>query len=147
MKVESTVVEGRKVFTVRAFNQGISSWLERLPTLWVEGEVTELRRQQQWATVYFTLKDPENGACVAVQMKRGLFDGLRLELGNGERVHVYGRPELYEQRGELLAASTLDRAVRARRTPRGAREAEAASSPPRGSSRQSGSGRCLVSRS
>jgi exodeoxyribonuclease VII large subunit len=95
VKVASTEVDGRKVFTVRAFNQGIASWLERLPTVWVEGEVTELRRQEQWAAVYFTLKDPENGSCLAVQMKRGLFDGLRLGLGNGERVHVYGRPELY----------------------------------------------------
>jgi exodeoxyribonuclease VII large subunit len=110
VKVESTLVDGRKVFTVRAFNQGVSSWLERLPTLWVEGEVTELRRQQQWATVYFTLKDPENGACLAVQMKRGLFDGLRLGLENGERVHVYGRPELYEQRGDFhLRALSIER--------------------------------------
>ena len=110
MKVESTEVDGRKVFTVRAFNQGIASWLERLPTLWVEGEVTELRRRQQWAAVYFTLKDPENGACLAVQMKRGLFDGLGLDLGNGERVHVYGRPELYEQRGDFhLRALSIER--------------------------------------
>jgi exodeoxyribonuclease VII large subunit len=110
LKVESTEIDGRKVFTVRAFNQGIVSWLERLPTVWVEGEVTELRRQQQWATVYFTLKDPETGACLAVHMKRGLFDGLRLGLENGERVHVYGRPELYEQRGDFhLRALTIER--------------------------------------
>jgi exodeoxyribonuclease VII large subunit len=110
MKVASTEVDGRKVFTVRAFNQGIASWLERLPTVWVEGEVTELRRQEQWAAVYFTLRDPENGSCLAVQMKRGLFDGLRLGLENGERVHVYGRPELYEQRGDFhLRALSIER--------------------------------------
>jgi exodeoxyribonuclease VII large subunit len=110
VKVASTEVDGRKVFTVRAFNQGIASWLERLPTVWVEGEVTELRRQEQWAAVYFTLKDPESGACLAVQMKRGLFDGLRLGLENGERVHVYGRPVLYEQRGDFhLRALTIER--------------------------------------
>jgi exodeoxyribonuclease VII large subunit len=110
VKVASTEIDGRKVFTVRAFNQGIVSWLERLPTVWVEGEVTELRRQQQWATVYLTLKDPESGACLAVQMKRGLFDGLRLGLENGERVHVYGRPELYEQRGDFhLRALSIER--------------------------------------
>jgi exodeoxyribonuclease VII large subunit len=34
-------------------------------------------------------------------MPRGQFDALRLELVDGERVHVFGRPELYEQRGEL----------------------------------------------
>ncbi len=110
MKVEATEIDGRKVFSVRAFNQGIASWLERLPTVWVEGEVTELRRQQRWASVFLTLKDPENGACLAVQMPRGQFDGLRLDLADGERVHVYGRPELYEQRGDFhLRALTIER--------------------------------------
>ena len=110
MKVESTEVEGRKVFSVRAFNQGVASWLQRLPTLWVEGEMTELRRQERWASVFFTLKDPEDGACLAVQMPRGQFDGLRLDLRDGERVHVFGRPELYEQRGDFhLRALTIER--------------------------------------
>ena len=72
--------------------------------------MTELRRQERWASVFFTLKDPESGACLAVQMPRGQFDGLRLGLENGERVHVYGRPELYEQRGDFhLRALTIER--------------------------------------
>src|SRR5262245_52301824 len=110
MKVEFTEVEGRKVYSVRGFNQGVASWLQRLPTLWVEGEVTELRRQDRWASVFFTLKDPDEGAVLAVQMPRGQFDGLRLDLRDGERVHVYGRPELYEQRGDFhLKALTIER--------------------------------------
>ena len=43
-------------------------------------------------------------------MPRGQFDALRLELADGERVHVYGRPELYEQRGDFrLRALTIER--------------------------------------
>jgi exodeoxyribonuclease VII large subunit len=43
-------------------------------------------------------------------MARGRFDALRLGLEDGERVHVFGRPELYEQRGELrLKALTIER--------------------------------------
>jgi exodeoxyribonuclease VII large subunit len=110
MKVEATEIDGRRVYSVRAFNQGVASWLARLPTLWVEGEVTELRRQQRWQSVFFTLKDPEDGACLSVQMPRGQFDALELGLADGERVHVFGRPELYEQRGELrLKALTIER--------------------------------------
>jgi exodeoxyribonuclease VII large subunit len=110
VKVEATEVEGRKVYSVRAFNQGVATWLQRLPTVWVEGEVTELRRQARWASVFFTLKDPENGACLAVQMPRGQFDALQLDLVDGERVHVYGRPELYEQRGDFhLRALSVER--------------------------------------
>jgi len=103
-------VEGRKVYSVRAFNLGVATYLQKLPTLWVEGEVMELRRQERWATVYFTLKDPDSGACLSAQMPRGQFDALRLDLVDGERVHVYGRPELYEQRGDFhLRALTIER--------------------------------------
>ena len=110
MKVEPIVYGDRKVYPVAAFNRGVAQWLTRLPTLWVEGEVTELRRQQAWQTVYFTLKDPESGACLPAAMPRGQFDALRLELANGERVHVYGRPELWEQKGELrLRALSIER--------------------------------------
>ena len=99
MKVEPILYGDRKVYTVSAFNRGVASWVARLPTVWVEGEVTELRRRPGWQSVFFTLKDLEDGACLPVTMPRGGFDGLRLDLADGTRVHVYGRPELYEARG------------------------------------------------
>jgi exodeoxyribonuclease VII large subunit len=109
VKVEPILYGDRKVYTVSAFNRGVASWLARLPTVWVEGEVTELRRQPGWQTVFFTLKDLEDGSCLAVTMPRGGFDALRLELADGDRVHVYGRPELYGARGTFqLRALTVE---------------------------------------
>jgi exodeoxyribonuclease VII large subunit len=99
VKVEPLLYGDRKVYTVSAFNRGIASWVARLPSIWVEGEVTEFRRQQGWQSVFFTLKDSTDGACLSVSMPRGRFDGLRLDLADGMTVHVYGRPELYEARG------------------------------------------------
>ena len=101
MKIEAIEYGDRSVYTVAAFNRGIGDWLSRLPSVWVEGEVTELRRQDRWQSVFLTLKDPADGACLAVTMPRGQFDALRLDLANGERVHVFGRPQLYEARGDL----------------------------------------------
>ena len=110
MKVEAVEHGDRKVYSVASFNKGVASWIARLPTVWIEGEVTELRRHERWASVFFTLKDPENGACLPVSMPRGRFDALRLDLGDGERVHVFGRPELYEARGEFrLRALSVER--------------------------------------
>ena len=110
MKVEAIEYGDRKVYSVGAFNRGVSSWLQRLPTVWVEGEVTELRRSDRWASVFFTLKDPQDGSCLSVSMARGQFDALRLELVDGDRVHAYGRPELFEARGEFrLRALSLER--------------------------------------
>ncbi len=109
-KAEATQYGDRKVFAVGAFNRGIADWLARLPTVWVEGEVTELRRQERWQTVFFTLKDPADGSCLAVTIPRGQFDGLRLDLADGERVHVYGRPDLFPQRGDFrLRALSIER--------------------------------------
>jgi exodeoxyribonuclease VII large subunit len=109
-KVEALPYDDRTVYSVAAFNRGVGQWLSRLPTVWVEGEVTELRRHDRWATVFFTLKDPADGSCVGVTIARGRFDALRLDLSDGERVHLFGRPELYEQRGEFkLRALTIER--------------------------------------
>src|SRR5690242_15867961 len=110
MKVEPLPYDDRTVYSVGAFNRGVAQWLGRLPTVWVEGEVTELRRHARWASVFFTLKDPADGSCLGVTMPRGQFDGLRLDLSDGERVHVYGRPELFEKRGDFrLRALTIER--------------------------------------
>jgi exodeoxyribonuclease VII large subunit len=99
--VEALDYGDRRVYTVASFNRGVAGWLARLPSVWVEGEVTELRRQQAWQSVFFTLKDPEDGACLPVTMPRGRFDALGLDLRDGERVHVMGRPQLYEARGDF----------------------------------------------
>jgi exodeoxyribonuclease VII large subunit len=110
MKVQAVQYGDRKVYSVAAFNRGLADWIGRLPTVWVEGEVTELRRHPNWANVFFTLKDPDEGACLAVTMPLGQFDGLRLDLSDGERVHVFGRPTLFEARGDLrLRALSIER--------------------------------------
>jgi len=110
MKVEAIQYGDRKVYSVASFNRGVAEWLQRLPTIWVEGEVTELRRNARWQSVFFTLKDPADGACLGVTIGRGRFDALRLDLTDGERVHVFGRPELFEARGDFrLRALSIER--------------------------------------
>jgi exodeoxyribonuclease VII large subunit len=110
VKVEAIQYGDRKVYSVASFNRGVADWLQRLPTVWVEGEVTELRRHARWQSVFFTLKDPSDGACLGVTIARGRFDALRLDLKDGERVHVFGRPELFEARGDFrLRALSIER--------------------------------------
>jgi exodeoxyribonuclease VII large subunit len=109
-KVEHVLYGDRKVFTVSSFNRGIGMHLGRLPPVWVEGEVTELRRNDAWANVFLTLKDPKTGACLSVTIARRTYDRLGLELTEGETVHVAGRAEIYELKGELgLRATTVER--------------------------------------
>ena len=110
MKVEATFHGDRKVFSVSAFNEGVGIYLRRLPELWVEGEVTELRRNDAWAFVFFTLRDPGTGACLRATMPRRRFDTLGLELSDGERVLVQGKAEIYAAKGELsFRAAAIER--------------------------------------
>ena len=110
MKVEPLLYGDKKVFTVAGFNRGVADWLARLPTLWIEGEVTELRRSPNWGSVFFTLKDPDDGACLPASIPRRTFDALKLDLAEGERIHVLGRPELFAAKGEFrLRALSLER--------------------------------------
>ena len=110
MKITPLVYGDRKVYTVSSFNRGVARWLGRLPEIWVEGEVTELRRNDAWANVFLTLKDPRTGATLKVTIARTVYDRLQLALEEGETVHVQGRAELYEARGELgLRATTIER--------------------------------------
>jgi exodeoxyribonuclease VII large subunit len=110
VKVEAIQYGDRKVYSVAAFNRGVADWLTRLPSVWVEGEITELRRHARWQSVFFTLKDPSDGACLGVTILRSRFDALRLDLADGDRVHVLGRPELYEARGDFrLRALSIER--------------------------------------
>ena len=109
-KVEAVPQGERKVYSVSAFNRGVARYLGRLPAIWVEGEVMELRRNEAWATVFLTLKDPKTGATLKVTVARRTFDRLELGLEEGETVHVAGRAELYELKGELgLRATTVER--------------------------------------
>src|SRR5438045_8007024 len=110
MKVEAVQYGDKRVYTVSAFNRGVADWLTRLPSVWVEGEITELRRHARWQSVFFTLKDPSDGACLGVTILRSRFDALRLDLADGDRVHVLGRPDLYEARGDFrLRALSIER--------------------------------------
>ncbi len=109
-KIEATVYGDRKVYAVSAFNRGVAGWLRKLPEIWVEGEVTDLRHNSAWAVCFLTLKDPETGATLPVTMRRRRYDALGLNLSDGERVHVQGRAELFEARGALaFRAGTIER--------------------------------------
>jgi len=91
----------RKVYPVAAFNRRLAGYLARVRDVWVEGELSELRRNPAWATVFLTLKDPGSGACLPATMPRSAFDALAPALAEGERVQAMGRLQLYEARGEL----------------------------------------------
>ena len=99
--MEQLPLADRKVYPVAAFNRRLATYLARVRDVWVEGEVSELRRSPAWATVFLTLKDSQTGACLPATMPRRRFDLLEPAPEEGERVQANGALQLYEARGEL----------------------------------------------
>ncbi len=91
----------RKVYGVGEFNRRLAGYVARVKDVWVDGEVSDLKRNPAWANVFLTLKDAETGACLPATVQRWRFDAIEPALAEGERVQVLGRLQLYEARGEL----------------------------------------------
>ena len=107
---EPIVVGDRKVYPVAAFNGRLRGYLRRIKDVWVEGEVSELRRNEAWATVFLTLCG-EGESRLKVQMQRRRYDQLGFALADGDRIQVRGELDLYPVRGELVfRAAEVERA-------------------------------------
>ncbi|MCW2925883.1 MAG: exodeoxyribonuclease large subunit, partial [Thermoleophilia bacterium] len=92
----------RKVWSVTGFVLGVRSRIVDIPTLWVQGEVSELkvpRPGQKLATTFFTLKDPNNGFLINCTIPKSRFEALGLDLRDGDLVQCFGRPDIYAARG------------------------------------------------
>ena len=68
----------------------IADWLTACRPVWVEGEITELRRTAALASVFFPQGSERTAPASPSSMPRGQFDALRLDLVDGEQCHVYG---------------------------------------------------------
>ena len=98
-KPEPTTYGDRAVYSVAGFNQGVADWLARLGNVWVEGELSELKRTDRWGLVYFCLKD--GTSVLQGSMQKEKFDRIQPPPRVGDRVHVFGRGELWQRRGEF----------------------------------------------
>lgn len=87
-----------QIFTVSELTRSIRELLEEnIGQTWVEGEVSNLRRQSS-GHLYFTLKDDRSQlSCV---MFRGSAAKLGTPLDDGMQVQVFGELSVYEARGQ-----------------------------------------------
>lgn len=97
------------VLSVSELNRLVRTAIEqRLPLLWVSGEVSNLTRAPS-GHIYFSLKDA--AAQVRCVMFRSRAQLLPWRLENGQQVEANALPSLYEARGEFqLGVETLRRA-------------------------------------
>ncbi len=100
-KPTPTLYGDRPVYSVAAFNQGVAGWLTRLPNVWVEGEVAELRSADRWSLAFLTLKDADGASSLPAVITRERLEQIDPPLVAGDRVHALGRSELFRRRGQV----------------------------------------------
>lgn len=82
---------------VRRLNQVVKEYIERLGTIWVEGEIAQLNAKPSWRFAYVTLRDTQSDVSVSVTVDS---KALRAKpLANGDRVVMLGKPAFYAGRG------------------------------------------------
>ncbi|MGH3414810.1 MAG: exodeoxyribonuclease VII large subunit [Marmoricola sp.] len=86
---------------VRQVAQAIGGWIDRLGTIWVEGQLTQVSRREGMNTVFMTLRDRLADISVTLTSPRAVVDALPAPLVDGARVVVYAKPSYYPNRGTL----------------------------------------------
>ena len=86
---------------VRAVANAVSQWIDRLGTVWVEGQLAQVNRRPGVATVFMTMRDTVADLSVTVTCPRSLFDSLNPPLVEGASVVVHARPTFYVGRGSF----------------------------------------------
>ncbi|WP_309116821.1 exodeoxyribonuclease VII large subunit [Saccharothrix sp.] len=84
---------------VRTVARKIFDWINRLGDVWVEGQVTQLSARPGTATAFLTLRDPSVDMSMTLTAPVGMV--RELQLAEGSRVVVHGKPNYFPNRGTL----------------------------------------------
>lgn len=110
LQAPAPTAQSRKIFTVAELTRQIRNTLEKgFGEVWVEGEISNLRKQAS-GHQYFTLKD--SSAQISCVLFAGTASTLRnLRLSDGLQVEIYGELTVYEPRGtyQIIARTVRHR--------------------------------------
>ncbi|WP_020421452.1 exodeoxyribonuclease VII large subunit [Amycolatopsis sp. ATCC 39116] len=109
MSAEPTSAENP--WPVRTVARKIAEWINRLGSVWVEGQVTQINARPGTQTAFLTLRDPAADVSMTVTCPTGLLRGIEPPLRDGASVVVYAKPTFYLGRGTISLRATEIRAV------------------------------------
>jgi exodeoxyribonuclease VII large subunit len=96
---------------VRAVATRVAKWVDRLGTVWVEGQLTEINVRPDSKTVFMVLRDPAADMSLTVTCPRDLVLNAPVRLTEGTQVVVCGKPTFYTGRGSFSLRLSEIRAV------------------------------------
>ncbi|KUI38530.1 exodeoxyribonuclease VII large subunit [Mycobacterium sp. GA-2829] len=94
---------------VRAVATRVAKYIDRLGSVWIEGQLTELKIRQ--TTAWMVLRDPAADMSLSVSAPRDLVANAPVPLSEGTQVIVLGKPQFYTRNGSFSLRISEIRAV------------------------------------
>ncbi len=98
-------------FPVRAVAIRVAGWIDKLGTVWVEGQLAQINMRPNSGTVFMVLRDPAADMSLTVTCSRDLVLSAPVQLTEGTQVVVCGKPSFYTGRGTFSLRLSEIRAV------------------------------------
>jgi exodeoxyribonuclease VII large subunit len=98
-------------FPVRAVAIRVKGWIDKLGTVWVEGQLAQITMRSNTNTVFMVLRDPAADMSLSVTCSRDLVLRAPVKLTEGTQVVVCGKPSFYTVRGTFSLRLSEIRAV------------------------------------
>ena len=89
----------------------VAGWIDKLGTVWVEGQLTELKVRPDSKTVFMVLRDPAADMSLTITCPRDLVRNAPVKLTEGTQVIVCGKPTFFTGRGTFSLRVSEIRAV------------------------------------
>ncbi|OBG31368.1 exodeoxyribonuclease VII large subunit [Mycolicibacter heraklionensis] len=98
-------------FPVRAVAIRVKGWIDRLGSVWVEGQLTQINLRPGVRTVFMVLRDPAADMSLTVTCSPEMVASAPVKLTEGTQVVVCGKPNFYTARGTFSLRLSEIRAV------------------------------------
>ncbi|OBI26121.1 exodeoxyribonuclease VII large subunit [Mycobacterium sp. E2238] len=96
---------------MRAVAIRVAGWIDKLGTVWVEGQLAQISARPDSKTVFMVLRDPAADMSLTVTCSRDLVANAPVKLTEGTQVVVCGKPSFYTGRGTFSLRLSEIRAV------------------------------------
>jgi exodeoxyribonuclease VII large subunit len=96
---------------VRSVAMMVKDWIDKLGTVWIEGQIAQLNVRPNSGTAYITLRDPAADMSLQITCPRDLVYNAPVKLAEGTQVIMHGRPNFFVGRGSFSLRVNQIRAV------------------------------------
>jgi exodeoxyribonuclease VII large subunit len=98
-------------YPVRAVSIRVAGWIDKLGSVWVEGQIAQLTVRPGSNTAFLVLRDPAADMSLTATCSRALVANAPVKLTEGTQVIVFGKPNFFTGRGTFSLRVSDIRAV------------------------------------